>query len=163
MSVSFDRKKRHISLIKYLKSMNVVFSRIGIPAEFYNNLNIFVEICAIQGLRVPKLFTFIFGIGYELFLNFYNRADSRTIPEMLIVTRYMRELFDEVLQYQGREWFMESGSYMKIKELCEKHQIDEKLLFDYIDQNRQVLLGSKFLITPAKVEAIVEYYLQRNL
>lgn len=163
MSVSFDRKKRHISLIKYLKSMNVVFSRIGIPAEFYNNLNIFVEICAIQGLHVPKLFTFIFGIGYELFLNFYNRSDTRTIPEMLIVTRYMRELFDEVLQYQGREWFMESASYMKIKELCEKHHINEKELFTYIDQNRADLLGGKFLITAAKVEAIVEYYLQRNL
>lgn len=163
MSVSYDRKKRHISLINYLKSMNLVFARIGIPAEFYNSLNIFVEICAVQGLHVPKLFTFIFGIGYELFLNFYNRGDMRTIPEMLTVTKYMREMFDEVLQYQGREWFMESGSYMKIKELCEKHTINEKDLFSFIDKNRAVLLGGKFLITPAKVEAIIEYYLQRDI
>jgi len=155
---------RRQGLLKYLKLFNLVFTKIGIPREFYNDLQIFCEICAVQGIQVPKFFTFIFGLGYELMLNFYQRADVKTIPQMLTLVRYMRSMFDEVLQYSGKEWFMDSKSFKVIIRLCKQHSIKINDLFTYIDQNREILLGEgKFLLTPAKVEAIIEYYLRRTV
>lgn len=157
-------KKKSIQLNKYLRIINTVFMKVGVPTEFFNQIQIFVEICAINGVNLPKLFTFIFGLGYELMFSFYNRGGIKVVSEMLIIVRYMRAMFDEILQYQGREWFFESKSYLKLNELCEKHTVSPKKIFLFIDENRVDMLGDgKFLITAEKVEAIFEYYLQRNI
>ncbi len=157
-------KNRLQSLIKFLKYHGMIYTKVGIPREFYNDLQIYIELCARNGISVTKLFTFVFGIGYELFMNFFNRGDIKSMPEMLCCVRFMRNMFDEIMEYHGKEWFMDSKSFKCILKLCKEHNEDPCDFFDFIDQNKSVMIGDeKLLLTSEKVEAIFEYYLRRDI
>lgn len=161
MSYLKETQRTNTTLIRHLKTSRFIYTKLGIPLEHYNNLNIFIEACGVNGLRVPKLFTFIFGLGYELFENCFRRANMKSIANMIHITRYMRMMFDDILKYGGREWFMDSKSYFTIRERCIEHNINESELFEYIDANKLLLLGESLLITKEKAESIIEHYLRR--
>jgi len=156
--------ERRIELLKYLKIQKMIHVRVGLPAEFYNNVKIFLTLCAGNGLNLSKMFMFMFGIGYEMVLHFLKRGSYTSVNEMIITTRYMRDMFEEVIQYQGKEWFMDAKSFKAIIAACKKHKVEPDELFDYIDSNRGAMLGEhKLLMTAGKVEAMVEYFVkQRN-
>ena len=155
-------KKYTIKLIKYLKMDNASYYKIAIPRTMVNELNILVEMCAINGVHLTKCFTFIFGMGYELFSNFYHRGNIKNITEMLTCVKYMRNMFEEIMSYQGKEWFMNSASYMVIHNKCLEYKLNPEDIFKFIDENRTVMFGNNLLMTPEKAEAIITVYRKRQ-
>ena len=150
-------------LLRYLKLVNLIQVPVGVPREYYNNLQIFIEMCAINGIDIPRFFTFIFCMGYEMFENFYHQGDINSIPEMLTVVKYMRDMFIDVMKYQGKEWFLDARSVKLLFKLQRVHKLDIDHLYEWISEHKETLLGKSHLITPSKLEAIVEYYLQRDI
>lgn len=153
-----------LNLLKHLRSVNRQFMKVMMPAELYNDLHIFVEMCAYNGINVPRFFSYVFNIGYELFSSYYHQGNMKSLSEMIVITKYMHKMFREVLQYQGREWFLNPEAVISITKLCRKHNKDIQEFFSFIDTHKQELLGvDNFLITKVKAEAIFEIFIQGNL
>ena len=136
---------------------------IGVPIEMYNDIMIMVEYACINGFRVSQVFTFIFGIGYELFVKYYRDFDIKTSGEMLSMLQFMRNNSTEMAKAYEEEWFMSNMAVIYLNKMVRKHDIDIDKLDKFINDNKMILLGNSKVINKIKVEIIVEKYLSGTI
>lgn len=154
---------KRVDLIKTLKMVKFVRRMVLVPTEYNNNLRIFVEVCALNSIKISKLFSFMFVLGYQMFMNYVEKVNVKSIPQMMVMTKYIREAFTDIVQYEEKEWFVDANSVLVMVDLCKKYNIDMVDLCNYITKNKFSLMDSTHLMTPNKMEAIIDVYRDRHL